>query len=949
MMLAGFLLADSASAHDPAYQWKTIVTPHFRVHYPAEAESFAQDAARAAEESYVELVRRLRWRPADIIHMVVNISTDSANGSARNLPYKLISLNASAPRETESLSDYDDWIYLLVAHELTHIIHIDTISGIPKWLNNSFGSWFAPNSVQPRWFVEGLAVYYESTLTGAGRVRSTYFDMMMRTAWGDNKWLSLDEISGEIWHWPQGVIPYLYGGRFVDFIARHYGEKALTVISHDYGSRIIPYAINASVQKGTERTYPELYEEFKKELDKRFEYEFSDLRERGIQKGERLTHKGQRTGQVRIAEDGSLYYIETPLDNHARLMKRSANGEEREVGWVFSDAELALDPGGQSGVLTQIEWDGFYHVYGDLFEVDLQNAETRRLTYGLRSRSPDVSKDGKTIAFVVSEYMGSRLYLAPRGDPSQNTLVADLGPKAEIYRPRFSPDGSALVFSATVSGQRDIYYLDLKTSALSPVTDNMNIEGSPVFSNDGKWILFHSDRDGIFNIYAVRADGRDLRRLTRVVGGAFEPELSPDGHLLYYRSYSSDGFDISSLQIPDIESAPEAGEATHQRPAPVERRNLSVYPSESYSPSSSLWPRAWLPSMYQDTRGSALGFSVNGTDAVGLHSYALGASWGLASEYGSFDLAYANQAFHPGLQLRLGHHLVFVPVVFEENEEAYAAEEKFSYLQLATSIPLLRAREYGMNFSIEYGLSVHNSIELLSDEPQEVDIELVEGGRFSYLDLGLSFANTQSYYSSISTERGTRLSVGVRLEHALLFSEYSSASGRLSWSQFLPMPFAERHVLALSTFVGAGVADYGNRKLFSIGGMPVSNILLDSVFGMTSGRSSLRGFPLTPYAGDFLAEAHLEYRFPLWDPERGISTLPIFFKTLHGTFFADGASISEEVEPFLPVGHASVGAELRMNLLIAYFMPVTVRLGYGQGLAADSRYQNVFLVTGGSF
>ena len=49
----------------------------------------------------------------------------------------------------------------------------------------------------------------------------------------------------------------------------------------------------------------------------------------------------------------------------------------------------------------------------------------------------------------------------------------------------------------------------------------------PRFSPDGQWILFASDRDGDFDLYAVSLDGRELRRLTDDPADDYSPDWQP--------------------------------------------------------------------------------------------------------------------------------------------------------------------------------------------------------------------------------------------------------------------------------------------------------------------------------------------------------------------------------------------------------------------------------------
>jgi len=57
----------------------------------------------------------------------------------------------------------------------------------------------------------------------------------------------------------------------------------------------------------------------------------------------------------------------------------------------------------------------------------------------------------------------------------------------------------------------------------------------PRWSPDGKWIVFHSNVDGNFEIYLIDADGTNLTRVTNYPGLDQFPEWSPNGKQLAIR------------------------------------------------------------------------------------------------------------------------------------------------------------------------------------------------------------------------------------------------------------------------------------------------------------------------------------------------------------------------------------------------------------------------------
>src|SRR4029079_12041751 len=134
-------------------------------------DDIARQLALSAEHAHALLAPALDHEPSTKTIIYLTDDTDAANGFAAVLPRNAIQVYATAPSGFSELDDYDDWIYGLIAHEYSHILHLDTMSGLPTVFIRIFGKTWAPNQVMPRWVIEGIATYEESKLSAGGRIR----------------------------------------------------------------------------------------------------------------------------------------------------------------------------------------------------------------------------------------------------------------------------------------------------------------------------------------------------------------------------------------------------------------------------------------------------------------------------------------------------------------------------------------------------------------------------------------------------------------------------------------------------------------------------------------------------------------------------------------------------------------------------------------------------------
>ena len=83
----------------------------------------------------------------------------------------------------------------------------------------------------------------------SGRLRSSYYRALLRAQQAEGGLLRLDEIANGPTRYPFGTAAYLYGSHLLQFAAKRHGEEALARMTHDYGTRPLPYALNWSAEE----------------------------------------------------------------------------------------------------------------------------------------------------------------------------------------------------------------------------------------------------------------------------------------------------------------------------------------------------------------------------------------------------------------------------------------------------------------------------------------------------------------------------------------------------------------------------------------------------------------------------------------------------------------------------------------------------------------------------
>ena len=954
-------------ANDPRLLWKTIETEHFRVTYYSTEEEIAAHVAKLAEGIYGRLVPAVGWIPREKTEMLVTDQTDSANGLSTSIPYNTVLLNVTAPDDMSPLGDVDDWYLELVTHEYTHILHTDHISGVPALINRILGKVYAPNQLEPRWMLEGLAVFEESARTSGGRLRSSMWNMFMRADILEGNVAPLDVFSNTPRRWPEGNIWYLYGSFFMKWIAETYGEQAIVAMIDDYSRQVIPYGINRSVRRATGSTFEELYPRWVASLRRSFGAQADAIQARGLREGIRLTHTGYTVEHPRwipanawpdhagdlvyFVDDGhttgGLWALPLVRDGQGRIVGSRENRRDLVIRTAGTSAASFM-PDGATVFGSVDEHNGLFY-FDDLFELPAHETSPSgldgrrvRWTDGWRAVAPSVSPDGRRVVFTTNHRGSTYLMMAdvvPSPDrPAAHALanVRGLVPSAlfeQAFTPRWASDNRHVAYSVWQrGGYRDIRIVDTADGSYVEVTHDRAIDGDPVFSADCRWLYFHSDRTGVMNVYAYEIATRRLMQVTNVLTGAYQPEPSPDGKWLAYVGYTHDGYDVFAMPLDESQWL-DALPYEESRPVPPPELGSIPMTVHRYNPFLTLVPRAYSLQIAPGNYGQAGTITASGSDIAGLHSVALSMttewehpdlSGGISYGYNRlpFDFGFsAYRVVSPGGGYQLGR-----------NSIPWNVETTGATAALGFALP--RAFD-SQSFSLSYSLARYaGELPLPVAQLNPYDTPSIPfRGLLGTLHAGWGYSNAEGYLFSTGAEKGFSVGAALDWSDPALASDFSGYSARFDLSAYQKMPWLSHHVLALHVGGGASGGDQAGVGSFYVGGF-VDYPVIDTVrnFLIQRGWLVLRGYPAFVEIGPYYALMNAEYRFPIVNIDRGPSTLPIFLHRITGAGFVDyGSAFSDAASAQFKTG---VGAELWFDVSFGYVLNFTFRLGYARGVAS---------------
>jgi len=124
--------------------------------------------------------------------------------------------------------------------------------------------------------------------------------------------------------------------------------------------------------------------------------------------------------------------------------------------------------------------------------------------------------------------------------------------------PNISPDGKTIVFNY----KGDIYKVDAAGGAAVPLTLSDAHDFMAIWSPDGKWIAYASDKTGNYDIYLMPSDGGESKRLTFHSSPDLPAYFTPDGKSVVYSSNRQDEKDFiqcAPARLPELYTVPVSG------------------------------------------------------------------------------------------------------------------------------------------------------------------------------------------------------------------------------------------------------------------------------------------------------------------------------------------------------------------------------------------------------
>jgi eukaryotic-like serine/threonine-protein kinase len=270
--------------------------------------------------------------------------------------------------------------------------------------------------------------------------------------------------------------------------------------------------------------------------------------------GIRLTPSS--TVDLAVSDNGTLLYTRGAGTGKQELVWVTRDGKAQPVDpdWQGTFVEPSLAPDGRRLAVTlvpSVSYDAIART-SDIWIKRLDRGPSIKLTLdGMTSAYAGWTPDSRSVTFSSNRAVSVDLWTT-RADGSTQAAL-QVHEKRGLYSPRWSPDGTWLVFRTAreQAGAGDILGIrpGIDTVAV-PLVATKFTENAPAISPDGRWLAYSSNESGQYDVYVVPFPNTAAAKWAVSTRGGTEPLWSHSGKELFYRDVAG------NLVAVEVQSTP---------------------------------------------------------------------------------------------------------------------------------------------------------------------------------------------------------------------------------------------------------------------------------------------------------------------------------------------------------------------------------------------------------
>ncbi len=924
----------------PELRWQVAETPHFRIVYPRHLAGIEIEAAPIAEASYAALSSNLNTTFDRKIDLFLSDEDEIANGFATPIGNGHSNIWVHVAEYARQTTGRENWLRMVIAHELSHLFHFRKVLVRPLWLN------FLSSDPLPRAWSEGLAQYQAEYWTAQRG------DRWLRTAVLDDRLSYSDGTS--IWN---GRLLYAIGNSQVRYLTDRYGDSTLVKILEHRKPILFGLArvhdFETAFEEVVGKSHRAFFDEWRRHVNVYYNTLAAGMEPPDSLRSDALRLPGQYYFDIAVGPDTSFVAVHSLASLRRPVQRLMVIDREHDRAWILDEgtiyAPVAWHPDGRRLAYSRLHRGAHGSLLRDLYLIDRDGRNRQRITSNRRAGSPAFSPDGRRLAFTASERGTENIYIRDL-ESGAEVRVTNYKDDVQISSLRWHPSEDRIVFDRfTADGRRDIALLDLASGEIRALTNGDHDDRDPVLSPDGESVAYVSLRDGVPNVFIADIGADTPERVTRLSTGAFVTDWLPPDSIypagsLILRAGVTKARD-RAFRIDAARRVDEPEVLVPEAYASWTRHRAPEFVAPQIDPDSALIERRYVYSSWHNIRHvttfglpyvdvsdrrvsdwGILGLS-SWIEPLGKHAVAVAGALSLRAplERSHAIVSYVNNQWHPSITTSL--YRLPGSIQFYGSDllvEAYTGGD------ITLNWPLDWSDRAYVSEQFEARVRWIHSEALTSDDiDTPPDLPPPDEGRQADVRFAFIWKHQRPYWNNIIHPiDGLGLRMMITAAGRVLGGE--SEYVRSDLSAFTVLPAVGLHRLFL---YGRAQVQFGESFAQNFVGLsrhdPIRITLPNQIPLFFSDVERVRGF--RSYAlGNRMLFGTIEYRFPLLSDLRTHILGLLELGSVSGSLFADGGLVWTNAAFDDAIRRVGVGGELKNAVTLAGFLHIAHAIGIAQ-------------------
>ncbi len=959
----------SGCATTKQFQVQALETRDLRVLYPQGESYLAPYAARTFENSLHFQEKTFGWKPWDKNTILLTDLSDWGNAGTSVTPLNRVTVMIAPADLSFGTEPGSERMFMTANHELVHAATMDGWNSRDKAWRDFFGGkprqtdkhpetilynyLTVPRFSVPRWYLEGSAVFMETWMSGGwGRAQGPYDEMVFRAMVRDHAhfYSPLGLMSeGTKVSFEQMSNAYLYGTRFMSYLALHYSPQMLIEWLKRGNDSKAYYA--AAFKQVFHLPLKQAWNDWIA-WEHRFQTKnLHKVREYPLTRATPLTSRALGAvsrSYINPRNDTLIGAFEYPGVLAYVGVINLRNGHIRRLTDIkgptsYSVAATAYDPASGTFFFTQNN-----NAHRDLMEVNVHTGKVRLLLK--KARIGDLAFDRADRSLWGVRHLNGFDTLVRIPYPYTDWQQIHTWPYGtEAFDLDVSPDGRMLSASMhEIDGSNFVRIFDtadLRKKKLHTVAEFNFGQAAPenfVFTADGRYLYGSSYYTGISNIYRYDIATKDMEAVSNAATGFFRPMPLPNGKLAVLE-YTGQGFqpvEIDPVPVKNLSAITFLGTVIAKKhpvvktwgvgsPSKVPLKKMITYKGK-FEPIHHIQPIDRYPVLLGYRGDVAVGWHFDFADPLNL--YKIGVTAGISAGHHSHGSEREHLAVSfTGLNW-YGHYWhnyanfydLFGPFQVSRKGDSVAVGYK---RDLIVDLP----RELSWNTSAAYYTGL-NTLPAYQNVRSRVTKLLV-------VESGLHYKNRRSSAGAVDRERGWDWGLDTT---SLTTSGQTiwQLRGGINFGFMLPVPH-----MSVWLYNFGGISS-GHRDdplaRYYFGGFQNNYVDFQDPKHYRTW-DSFPGFDIDAIGGRTFVKSTLELNLPPWRFESLGS--PGFYLSLIRPAIFGGILVADPSHAVTRQTSRDLGFQLDLEFTVLNHLPMTLSAGYARGFSGPDGDSNEWMLS----